>query len=83
MPDSYVVHIYRREPAERRMTGTVERVGNGGRVGFASADELWSFLAAERSERSVGRQPTRSGSKRSLRSAAVDAAFTQPKEKKS
>ena len=71
MPDSYVVQIYRRDPAGRRMTGTVERVGNGGRVGFASADELWRFLAAERS-----------AGKRAPRSLPEDAASTQPKEKK-
>jgi hypothetical protein len=78
MPDSYVVQIYRRDPAGRRMSGTVERVGNGGRVGFASADELWRFLAAEHG--AAGASHT--AGKRPPRSPTVDAASTQPKEKK-
>jgi hypothetical protein len=79
MPDSYVVQIYRRDPARRRMTGTVERVGNGGRVGFASADELWRFLAAERT---AARRAARAARKSPARSPHGDAASTQPKEKK-
>ena len=46
--DSFVVHIYRRDTADTgRLNGTVERIGNGKSQAFATAEELWDFLALE------------------------------------
>ena len=48
MVDSFVVHIYRRDAADpQRLNGTVERIGNGKSQAFATAQELWGFLASE------------------------------------
>ena len=48
MNDSYVVQIYRRDAVDpSRLTGTVERIGNGQERAFNSMAELWAFLAAE------------------------------------
>jgi hypothetical protein len=58
MVESYVVQIYRRDATDRqRLAGTVERVGQGERQHFASAEELWRFLAAERAPRRGRRKP--------------------------
>jgi hypothetical protein len=45
--DSYVVHIYRREREQLRLSGLAERVHDGAKQGFGSADELWAFLLAD------------------------------------
>lgn len=42
--DTYIVHVYRREPGKRLITGLAERMGNGARQGFRTMDELWMFL---------------------------------------
>lgn len=44
--ESYVVHIYRREIEHRLASGLAERVSDGARQGFGTADELWTFLLA-------------------------------------
>jgi len=41
--DHYIVEIYRRGPSGQ-LHGVVERVGNGGRTGFSSVEELFAFL---------------------------------------
>jgi hypothetical protein len=46
MTDSYVAQVYRRDSADPdRLTGTVERIGNGQARTFNSMTELWAFLA--------------------------------------
>ena len=48
MNDSYVVQIYRRDTLDpSRLTGTVERIGNGQQRAFSSMTELWAYLAAD------------------------------------
>lgn len=52
MNDSYVVQIYRRDAVDpHRLTGTVERIGNGRQRAFTSMTELWAYLAAEPTHR--------------------------------
>jgi hypothetical protein len=47
MTESYVIHIYRRDPANPdRMIGTVERIGDQAGAPFHSIQELWALLAA-------------------------------------
>lgn len=46
MIESYVVQIYRRDPAQRQLTGTVEAIGAGTRRRFSSLEELWDCLNA-------------------------------------
>ncbi len=61
MKDSYVVQVYRRDPADSgRLTGTVERIGNGQEQAFSSMAELWAFLAA--APAAPRRRPAASGS---------------------
>src|SRR5262245_20131542 len=62
MPDSYVVQIYRRDPAGGRMTGTVERVGNGERgraVALSRGGTLRRPASASLSRRGCDIHPTK------------------------
>jgi len=55
MNDSYVVQIYRRDALDpNRLTGTVERIGNGQQRAFSSMTELWTYLAADPAPRRRG-----------------------------
>jgi hypothetical protein len=55
MTDSYVIQIYRRDAADPdRLTGTVERVGNGGSQAFHSMQELWAVLSSPRPDAKRG-----------------------------
>ncbi|MCC7547084.1 MAG: hypothetical protein IT532_04900 [Burkholderiales bacterium] len=45
MPESYIVHVYRRED-DGSVIGMVERAGEGRRRPFRNRDELWSLLDA-------------------------------------
>lgn len=61
MKDSYVVQVYRRDSADPdRLTGTVERIGNGQERAFSSMSELWAFLTTERAARRRGPAAVRS-----------------------
>ena len=45
--DSYVVHIYRREPEHRSSADWPSESATARRQGFRTVDELWMFLLAE------------------------------------
>jgi hypothetical protein len=61
MRESYVVQVYRRDSRDPdRLTGTVERIGNGQARTFNSMTELWAFLATQPPARV--RRPVRAGS---------------------
>ena len=67
MNDSYVVQIYRRDAVDPdRLTGTVERIGNGQQRAFTSMTELWAYLAAEppRRRQSAGPDSDKTGTNR-------------------
>jgi hypothetical protein len=75
MRDSYVVQVYRRDSVDPdRLTGTVERIGNGQARTFNSMTELWSFLATQPPARL--RRPARAGS-----SAPADKVPTSNRRK--
>ena len=56
--DSYVIHIYRREPMlfkqardgqpeHKRLVGVVELIGSKHRTGFQNMEQLWRLLEKE------------------------------------
>lgn len=47
--DTYILHVYRREPESRLLSGLAERVGDGAKQGFRGMDELWTFLLNDQS----------------------------------
>jgi hypothetical protein len=57
MVESFIIQIYRRDDARRELTGTVERVEDGSKQGFANVEELWRCLSTKPSSRRTRRRP--------------------------
>jgi len=65
--DSYVIRVYRREETGTgQLVGLVETVGNEEQKPFATIEELWNILGAEKKTRKSRPSPAKRRTRDSL-----------------